>query len=420
MRFNPFTHHRFLTNAIIALFVIAFLLSAQAGELKPLADIAWLDILGEGGIVLMTLTWIAALLISRPPGKVTSFLVLGLGLFMFSASLDLFDEWLHQPTNTWLTWIESLPAPIGMIFTSLGLYQWHQEQYVLNRQLKRREAQHREHELVCSITGLYKADYLQAVLKEQLSEPQPLQLAAVRALANHDADGVADVILAEWRSFSPKVRGAVVEALTSTNRGTEALLQAVEGGAVKRGDIERAVKQQLMSHRDKAIANSSKTLFGSDVNTNRSKVVADFQDVLQLEGDAVRGTLVFKKICAQCHKVGNMGHQVAPDLASVKNKSEADLLIAILDPNREAQPAFNTYTVVTNQGRTYNGIIASESSSSITLRKAEATQHFIVRSNIEDLVSTGVSLMPEGLEKDLSKQQIADVIAFVKSVGRSK
>ena len=190
MRYNPFTHHRFLTNAVIALFVIAFLLSAQAGELKPLADIAWLDILGEGGIVLMTLTWIAALLISRPPGKVTSFLVLGLGLFMFSASLDLFDEWLHQPTNTWLTWIESLPAPIGMIFTSLGLYQWHQEQYVLNRQLKRREAQHREHELVCSITGLYKADYLQAVLKEQLSEPQPLQLAAIdiRGFADFNAE----------------------------------------------------------------------------------------------------------------------------------------------------------------------------------------------------------------------------------------
>ncbi|RZF91944.1 GGDEF domain-containing protein [Pseudoalteromonas sp. CO302Y] len=190
MRFNPFTHHRLLTNVVIALFVIAFLLSAQAGELKPLADIAWLDILGEGGIVLMTLTWIAALLISRPPSKVTTFLVLGLGLFMFSASLDLFDEWLHQPTNTWLTWIESLPAPIGMIFTSIGLYQWHKEQYVLNRQLKRREAMHREHELVCSITGLYKANYLQNVLKDQLTVPQPLQLAAIdiRDFSNFNAE----------------------------------------------------------------------------------------------------------------------------------------------------------------------------------------------------------------------------------------
>ncbi|AXV65846.1 MULTISPECIES: GGDEF domain-containing protein [Pseudoalteromonas] len=190
MRFNPFIHHRFLTNAVIALFVSAFILSAYDGERKALADISWLDIVGEGGIVMMTLTWIFALLISRPPGKVTCFLVLGLGLFMFSASLDLFDEWLHQPTNTWLSLIESLPAPIGMVFTSLGLYQWHQEQFVLNRQLKRREAMHREHELVCSITGLYKADYLQTVLKEQLNESQPLQLAAIdiRGFADFNAE----------------------------------------------------------------------------------------------------------------------------------------------------------------------------------------------------------------------------------------
>ncbi|APZ91242.1 PVC-type heme-binding CxxCH protein [Fuerstiella marisgermanici] len=258
-------------------------------------------------------------------------------------------------------------------------------------------------------------DSLPELLSSQT--PQSLQLAAVRALSNHDADGVADSMLSEWRSFSPKVRAAVVESLTGTNRGTTTLLAAVEDGAVKRGDIERAIKQQLMSHRDKKIAAHSKTLFGSEVETNRSKVVADFQDLLQLEGNAERGVEVFKKICAQCHKVGDMGHQVAPDLASVKNKSEADLLIAILDPNREAQPTFNTYTVVTNQGRTYNGIIASESSNSITLRKAEANEDVILRSNIEDLVSTGISLMPEGLEKDLSKQQIADVIAFVKSVG---
>ena len=97
MRYNPFTHHRLLTNVVIALFVIAFLLSAQAGELKPLADIAWLDILGEGGIVLMTLTWIAALLISRPPGKVTSFLVWGLGFLCFQLlSIYLMNGCINQ------------------------------------------------------------------------------------------------------------------------------------------------------------------------------------------------------------------------------------------------------------------------------------------------------------------------------------
>ena len=101
-----------------------------------------------------------------------------------------------------------------------------------------------------------------------------------------------------------------------------------------------------------------------------------------------------------------------PELTSVQNKSAADLLIAILDPNREAQPNFNTYTVVTENGLVFNGIIAAETANSITLKRAEAKQDVILRTNIEALAATGVSLMPEGLEKDLSPQDLADVIAF--------
>ena len=87
MRFNPFISHRLLINAIIAMFFSAVFLSSYLGVLKTYASIQWLDIMGEGGIVLMTLVWIIALLISRPPSKVTTYLVIGVGLFMFSATL---------------------------------------------------------------------------------------------------------------------------------------------------------------------------------------------------------------------------------------------------------------------------------------------------------------------------------------------
>ena len=111
-----------------------------------------------------------------------------------------------------------------------------------------------------------------------------------------------------------------------------------------------------------------------------------------------------------------MGHQVAPNLASVQNKSVADLLLAVLDPNREAQPNYYVYTVITLQGRVHNGIIATETASSLTLRRAEAKEDVVLRSNIDELLSTGVSLMPEGLEKELSKRDLADVLSFIKSI----
>jgi putative heme-binding domain-containing protein len=185
---------------------------------------------------------------------------------------------------------------------------------------------------------------------------------------------------------------------------------------VKRGDLERDKKQLLMNHSNAQVRQRSRRLFGSEVNSDRAKVVAQYQDVLELDGDVARGRTVFTKKCAVCHQVGDLGHQVAPNLSSVQNKSPADLLIAVLDPNREAQPNFNVYNVVTLQGRTLNGIIATESANSITLRRAEAKQDVILRSNIDELISTGVSLMPEGLEKDLTRQDVADVITFVKSI----
>lgn len=257
-------------------------------------------------------------------------------------------------------------------------------------------------------------DHLPEFLTPQT--PQPLQRAAVAALSEHDADGIADTLLAGWRGYSPQVRSEVVDALVLRTSGIQTLLTAIESQEVRPGDLSRDRKQLLMNHPNSKVRDRSRQIFGSEVNSDRARVVADYQDVLSLKSDATRGQAVFKKICSACHKVGNVGSQVAPDLASVKNKSDADLLVSILDPNREAQPNFNVYTVVTNQGRVYNGIIAAESAGSITLKRAEGKQDVILRSSIDQMIATGLSLMPAGLEKDLSKQDLADVIAFVKSI----
>jgi putative membrane-bound dehydrogenase-like protein len=261
------------------------------------------------------------------------------------------------------------------------------------------------------------ARHLPAFLSSRTS--QPLQMAAVNSLALHQSVRVPELLLAGWQSYSPQIRRNVADALMSTTQRTQSLLASVENGMVNRGDIGRDHKQVLLSHRDTKIKSRSSKLFGSEIVTNRSKVVADHQQVLTLDGRVENGRQIFKKICSACHKVGDVGHQVAPDLASVKNKSEADLLLAILDPNREAQPNFNTYTLVTAQGRSFNGIIAAETANSITLKRAEAKQDVVLRSNIEELIASGVSLMPEGLEKDLKPQDLADVIAFVKSITTS-
>lgn len=262
------------------------------------------------------------------------------------------------------------------------------------------------------------AKHLPAFLSPQ--SPQPLQRAAVAALGEQDSAKVADLLLKRWRGYSPRVRRDTIDALLTSTARIDRLFKAVAAKSVRHGDIDRDKKQQLLNHPNRRLRARARKLFAGELNANRAKVVAAFRKSLSLEGNAKRGVAIFKKNCSVCHRVGEIGHQVAPDLASVSNKSESDLLIAILDPNREAQPNFNVYTVVTKAGRIHTGIIAAETANSITLRRAEAKQSVVLRTNIDTMTSSGKSLMPEGLEKDLKLQDLADVIAFVKTIKPKK
>lgn len=250
--------------------------------------------------------------------------------------------------------------------------------------------------------------------------PQTLQKTAIEALAEQESDQIVEPLLAGWKGYSPAIRRSVIDALLTKPGRILTLLKAIAANMVKRSDIERTSKQLLMNHANKQVRAASQKIFAGEINSDRAKVVKAYQKVLTLNSNVMRGLEVFKKRCAVCHQVGNIGHQIAPDLSSVQNKSESDLLISILDPNREAQPNFNVYNVTTLQGRTFTGIIKSETTNSITLQRAEGKEDVILRSNIDELFSTGVSLMPEGLEKDLTAQELADVIAFVKSIKPQK
>ncbi len=246
--------------------------------------------------------------------------------------------------------------------------------------------------------------------------PQLLQRAAVSALAQHDPKNGGLLLLSGWRTYSPNVRRDVTDAMLSSVVRIRLLLEAIKIKTIQPRDIGRDKIQVLLNHPNAKIKSASAKLFSEAAVTDRVKVVRAYQKVLDLDGNLQRGRKVFTKNCSICHRVGDIGFQVAPELASVQNKSPSDLLLAILDPNREAQPNYNTYTVITTDGRIFNGIIANEGANSITIRRAEAKDDVVLRSNIDELIASGKSLMPEGLEKELTEQDLADVIAFVKSI----
>lgn len=170
MNFTLLKLHPRMIVLTLSIIVLALLLCNMMGTTKLWQEIDWWDVLGEGGIVLLTILWQFFLLLSRPPGRVTTLLTVGLCCFMFSGLLDFLDEFFRYPQEAWLPLIENIPAPFGMILISRGLYLWYQEMLVLNAQLRRREANVREHQNVDSVTWLYRADYMHEQLRLQLEQ----------------------------------------------------------------------------------------------------------------------------------------------------------------------------------------------------------------------------------------------------------
>jgi putative membrane-bound dehydrogenase-like protein len=268
-----------------------------------------------------------------------------------------------------------------------------------------------------TLLALGNTGLAERTLPELLSvqTPPELQQAAIKSLAAHGTPSAIHSMLEPWKGFGPGTRREVVDNLVQSAAGALALINAVEIAAIRPGEIERDKRQLLLNHPQAAVREAAKRVL-ADPPSNRKQVVANYQPALQLTGDPQRGRMLYSKTCIQCHREGINGHLVGPDFVSVRNKSPDDLLVAILDPNREAQPNFQSYTAVTKQGKIYTGIISAETAASVTLKRSEAKEDVVLRDTLDELVSTGLSLMPEGLEKDLDQQQLADLIAWIKAI----
>lgn len=242
-----------------------------------------------------------------------------------------------------------------------------------------------------------------------------VQAAAVQAMTARNLADTPKQLLAGWHSHLPSLRAQILDRLLARSEWTRELLTAIEAKDISSGEVDARLRQQLLAHRDTAIREQAAKLLSSETTT-RSQVLADYASTAQLTGDNERGKAIFTKRCATCHRLQEIGKHVGPDLTALTDKSPAAMLVAILDPNRAVEDKFRNYVALTNDGRQFTGMITNETGNSITLTGADAKEQTILRIDLDELLSTGKSLMPEGMEKELPPQELADVIAFTRSV----
>ncbi len=248
----------------------------------------------------------------------------------------------------------------------------------------------------------------------KLLEPDVLSeysLAAIKTLGNFKNLDVAEKVTDLWSVMTPAIRIQVVDFLLARPQRTKLLLEGIESKMISPKLLSASQIKYLHDHTDEEI-NQSANLLIPKVNEERQSIINEYGVVLNLKGDLLRGSEIFKTKCATCHKIDTIGNTIGPNLATLGSR-KAKLLVDILDPNRDVAPDHLLHTVKTKDGDAYVGIISSESSNSFTIRQSNGSEKELMRSNIIDVAISEYSLMPEGLEVDMSHQDMADLLEFI-------
>lgn len=243
----------------------------------------------------------------------------------------------------------------------------------------------------------------------------PVRHRAATVLATFADPRVGQALFDLLPRQSPSVRNVLLDGLIARPDRIVVLLDAIEGGRMKASELGVARATQLSKVSDSKLRERALKLLASALPADRTKVLDQYQEALKLTADPVRGKEVFRKNCSTCHRLGDVGIDVGPSLGFLPGKSPLQVLTDVLQPNRAIDNNFVSYTLVTTDGLAYTGIILSETPSSLTMRLPEGKNITLLRSNIDELQSNGVSLMPDGLEKNIPLQDMADCISFVKN-----
>ena len=243
----------------------------------------------------------------------------------------------------------------------------------------------------------------------------PVKLAALDVLATLPDPQIAPKVMAGFDGQTPQLRRAILDVMLATEARAGLLLQALERGSIKVTEIDPTRQTRLTKHRNKELSERAQKLFNSAIAPDRAAVLEKYQPAIATLGDPQRGRAIFEKNCVTCHRVDNLGVNVGPDIGDTRDKLPAYLLTNILDPNRAVDANYFGFTLITKQGQSLTGLVKSETANSITIRMPEGKEETILRSDVDELKTTGLSLMPVGFEKTITVEQMSDLISFLKN-----
>lgn len=228
---------------------------------------------------------------------------------------------------------------------------------------------------------------------------------------------VASLLVQAYANLPADLRPRVVETLVQRPAWSRQLFLAIKDERIPAAAVNLNQVRQILASGDSQLRELVENHWGvvrEGRSTQRTEVIEKMRSQLaSTSGDPWIGQQTFHKVCGQCHKIYGEGYEVGPDLTANGRSSFEQLLSNVFDPSLVIGAAYQSRTVLTEDGRVITGLLVEDGPERVTLKLQGGKTERIPREQIEALRVSPLSLMPEGLENQLKPEEWADLFAFL-------
>jgi putative membrane-bound dehydrogenase-like protein len=265
--------------------------------------------------------------------------------------------------------------------------------------------------------GVKDAGGLAVKILADKASPKTLRQEVMRLLTNSGDASIGAALAAAYEAQEADMRPQLIELLTSRAPWSVSLIEAVKAGKIPSSVVNSNQVRKMLQAKNEKLTSLVTEVWGSvrlERDPARDEImVAARKTIRAAKGDPHKGVAVYKKVCGQCHKMYGEGQEVGPDITLNGRSSFEQLLSNVFDPSRTIGASYQARTVVTTDGRVISGLLAEDNDRRVVLKVQGGKQEIIPRSDIDELSISQLSLMPEGLEKQLTAEELVDLFAYI-------
>jgi putative membrane-bound dehydrogenase-like protein len=245
-------------------------------------------------------------------------------------------------------------------------------------------------------------------------QPEPVQVAAVGALGRVTRVTIGTYLIERWKSMTPTVRMEAADAMFRDRERQRLLLEAIRAGTIPPWTLAFRHRRQLLMNRDASLRETARSLL-EDSAGERNAVLTRYQAALASNGDPDKGRQVYERVCASCHTLNGLGREVGPDLGTIRNRPAQAILSDIIVPSQSIAQNYESYVVETRSRGIIEGVLGAQTPTTITIRHEGREDEVIRRADITDMRITDLSMMPADLDSQITVEQMADLLTFLRS-----